>query len=288
MDNSAFLRHIFSLLIFGSNGVLASFINLPSYGIVFYRTTLALLLLIPIFLLSKQRLTFMQYKKDVLFIILSGICQAVEWFFMYESFRHIDIGIATLITYLGPVLVIAFSPFVFKEKLTLRKILAITVVLIGVFFLNRGIPSGDNIKFGLLCAGITPFCYAGMVIFNKKSRNIVGFENVILQMTCCCLTVVIFTLITSHGKIPLPDAKISQWALVLCLGFINTGLSCFLYFSTLDKLPAQIIAVAGYLEPLFAIIIGAFVLEQMPSFLQITGCFLIISGACWCILEKDG
>jgi len=287
MDKTAYLKHILSLLIFSSNGVLASYINLPSYGIIFYRTTLACISLLLLFLLTKQRFTFIRHKKDLMFLMISGLFQATEWLLMFESFRHIDIGIATLITYLGPVLVIALSPVVFKEKLSFRKIAAIAVVLAGVVCLNSGISGGGNIKFGLLCAGLTPFCYAGMVIFNKKSQNIVGFENVVLQLAFCCLTAVIFTLFATGGKAPLPDAEISQWLLVLWLGLINTGCSCFLYFSTLAKLPAQVIAVSGYLEPLFAILIGAIILGQTPTVLQITGSFLIIGGACCCILAKE-
>jgi len=288
MDNRAYFRHIFSLLIFSSNGVLASYLNLPSYGIVFYRTVLAASALIVSYLLiARKRFTFLQHKKDALFIVISGIFQATEWLLMYESFKHIDVGIATLLTYLGPVIVIALSPVVFKERLSVRKLIAIAIVLIGVVCLNRGVGGSGNIKFGLLCAGLSAFCYAGMVICNKKSQQIVGAENVILQLSCCCLTAVAFTFITTQGHIPVPQPKFSQWLLVIMLGITNTAFPCFLYFSTLAKLPAQVIAVSGYLEPLFAIIIGAVVLGQTLSLLQILGCLMIISGACWCILAKE-
>jgi len=288
MDKTAFLRHIFSLLIFSSNGIMASYIDLPSYGIVFYRTVLAAFaLLVSYLLVAKKRFTSLGHKKDALFIVISGIFQATEWLLMYESFKHIDVGIATLLTYLGPVIVIALSPFVFKESFSLRKLLAVTIVLIGVVCLNRGVGGSGNIKFGLLCAGLSAFCYAGMVICNKKSRQIVGMENVILQLSCCSLTAVIFTFITTRGHIPIPHPEISQWLLVIMLGITNTAFPCFLYFSTLAKLPAQVIAVSGYLEPLFAIIIAAVVLGQTLSLLQLLGCLMIIAGACWCILAKE-
>jgi len=287
MDNRAYFKHVLALLIFSSNGVLASYISLPSYGIVLYRTVLATSVLLIAYLLAKKPFTFVQHKEDAMFIIISGIFQATEWLLMYEAFKHIDIGIATLLTYIGPVIVIALSPLIFKERLSMRKLIAISIVLTGVVCLNRGIIVSGNTTFGLLCAGLSAFCYAGMVLCNKKSQQIVGAENVILQLSCCCLTTIVFTLITTRGQLPLPKPEISQWLLVIMLGITNTAFPCFLYFSTLAKLPAQIIAVSGYLEPLFAIVIAEIILGQMLSLLQIAGCIMIITGACWCILSKE-
>lgn len=286
MDKKAYLLHILSLVIFGSNGVISKFIELPSYGVVFYRTLCAAAVLVLGFLLSGKHFTFIRHKKDFCFIFISGFFEAVEWFFMYESFRHIDVGVATLITYLGPVIVIALSPLLFKETLSLRKIFAIAVVLVGVVCLNTGIHGSKDAAFGLFCAALTPFCYAAMLVFNKKTRRVTGTENAVVQQLCCFVCATAVTLFITRGHIPLPRPVVSQWALVLLLGIFNTGVACFLFFSTISRLPAQVIAISGYLEPMFAIVIAAVVLGQTPTILQICGSFMIMGGACCCILAK--
>ena len=285
MDSTALLQHLFSLVIFGTNGTLSRYINLPSCGIVLYRTILAVLVLFTVFTLSGHKFTFLRHKRDLMFILLSGFVQSTEWFLMYESYRHIDVGVATLLTYCGPVIVIALSPIIFKETLTVRKLAYLVVVLFGVLFLNRGVGGSGNIKFGLLCAVSSAFCYAGMVICNKQSKHITGFENAVLQLSSCCFFSIVFTLLLTGGRPPVPEARLSQWLLVLLLGTVNTGFTCYLYFTTLSKLPAQVIAVSGYLEPLFAIVFSSLFLGERMSALQLLGCIMIIGGASRCILE---
>ena len=61
-------KYIFVLFLFGSNGIVASYILLNSYEIVFWRTLIAAAFLLSLFLLSRQKFTFLQHKKDALFL----------------------------------------------------------------------------------------------------------------------------------------------------------------------------------------------------------------------------
>ena len=75
--------------------------------------------------------------------------------------------------------------------------------------------------------------------------------------------------------------------LALALGFVNTGIGCFLYFSSLSMLPVQTVAVCGYLEPLSAVLFAALLLGEKMTALQITGGICIIDGAMIGELMKD-
>ena len=70
-----------------------------------------------------------------------------------------------------------------------------------------------------------------------------------------------------------------DWSAVLLLGLVNTGVGCGLYFSAIGRLPAQSVAVCGYLEPLFAVVLSALLLHETMTPLQIAGAALIIGGA---------
>ena len=54
---------------------------------------------------------------------------------------------------------------------------------------------------------------------------------------------------------------------------------CFCYFSSIGSLTAQTISVCGYIEPLFAVLLAAVVLEESLQPIQILGAVLIIVGA---------
>ena len=67
----SYFKYILALLLFGSNGIMASFISMNSYEIVLLRTLLGSLLLLAIFLLRKGKFTFYKSKKHFLYLAVS-------------------------------------------------------------------------------------------------------------------------------------------------------------------------------------------------------------------------
>lgn len=135
MNNSLF-KYLVALLLFGSNGIVASYIDLNSYEIVLLRTLIGSLLLIGIFFLGRGKLTFYKSKRDFAFLAVSGVAMGTSWMFLYEAYSQIGVSIASLCYYCGPVIVMILSPLVFKEKLTATKIIGFLAVLIGIFLVN--------------------------------------------------------------------------------------------------------------------------------------------------------
>ena len=70
-----------------------------------------------------------------------------------------------------------------------------------------------------------------------------------------------------------------DWVFILILGLVNTGLGCYLYFSSLGGLPVQTVSIIGYLEPLAAVVFSAVFLQEILSPLQVAGAVCIIGGA---------
>lgn len=280
---TAYIKYLLALLLFGSNGIVASQILLNSYEIVFLRTLIGSILLIILFKLSGGNFTFTKNKKDLLFITLSGIAMGTSWMFLYEAYQQIGVSISSLIYYCGPVIVMILSPLIFKERLTYPKVIGFLIVVVGLLFIN-GKSSGENTNiWGLTCGGMSALMYFFMVTLNKKSKQITGMENSTIQLTVSFLTVAVFVLFKQGLMIDLSGVN---WFAVLFLGIVNTGIGCFLYFSPLSKLPVQSVAVLGYLEPLSAVIFSAVLLSETMSLTQIIGAVLIICGAMFGELVK--
>jgi len=68
---------------------------------------------------------------------------------------------------------------------------------------------------------------------------------------------------------------------ILILGVVNTGIGCYFYFSSIDRLPVQSVSILGYLEPLSALIFSAAILGEKLSLVQIAGAALILGGAAY-------
>lgn len=273
--NKAFFKYILALLLFGSNGIVASRIDLNSYEIVLLRTLIGSLLLIAIFFLSRGKLTFWEHKKDFAFLVVSGIAMGTSWMFLYEAYTQIGVSIASLCYYCGPVIVMILSPLLFQEKLTSTKITGFLAVLIGIYFVN-GYGSVTANRFGLLCGLASAVMYAFMVIFNKKAAAITGLENSALQLLIAFAAVAVFVGFKQGFKIDIPTGSVLP---IFVLGLLNTGIGCYLYFSSIGKIPVQTVAICGYLEPLSAVLFSVIFLSEKLLPLQVVGAVLIIGGA---------
>ena len=273
--NKPFFKYIFALFLFGSNGIVASRIDLNSYEIVLLRTLIGSLLLIAIFFLSRGKLTFWKYKKDFAFLAVSGIAMGTSWMFLYEAYAQIGVSIASLCYYCGPVIVMILSPLLFKEKLTPTKIIGFLAVLVGIFLVNGYGAVAAN-RFGLLCGLASAVMYAFMVIFNKKAAAIAGLENSALQLFIAFATVAVFVGFKQGFMIDIPTGSVLP---IFVLGLLNTGIGCYLYFSSIGKIPVQTVAICGYLEPLSAVLFSVIFLKEKLLPMQIIGAVLIIGGA---------
>ncbi len=275
MNNKAFFKYIFALLLFGSNGIVASFIDLSSQNIVLLRTLIGSILLIAIFI-SGGKLTFYKQKRQFLFLAVSGIAMGTSWMFLYEAYARIGVSIASLLYYCGPVIVMSLSSLLFKERLTTNKVLGFLAVVVGVVLINGNAFDGNGDVLGIVCGLLSAVMYAFMVICNKKATDIVGFENSTLQLTIAFLTVAVFVGIKQGYAMQIGPNSILP---ILILGLLNTGIGCYFYFSSIGKLKVQTVAICGYLEPLSAVLFSVAFLKETMLPLQIIGAVLIIGGA---------
>ncbi len=273
-----YIKYITALLLFGLNGIVASHIALSSYEIVCLRTFIGSVLLVSIFLLTGNRFTFYKSVKSFIFLAISGIAMGLSWMFLYEAYRRTGVSIASLCYYCGPVIVMAFAPVLFKEKLTFIKISGFISVFVGICLINSQSLEGKGNMFGAVCGLMSAVMYAFMVIFNKKADKITGMENPVLQLVVSFLTVAVFVWLKQGLIINIPRESI-LW--VLFLGIANTGIGCLLYFLSIGKLPVQTVAVIGYLEPLSAVIFSVLFLHEYMGIIQIAGMICIIGGAVW-------
>jgi drug/metabolite transporter (DMT)-like permease len=118
--------------------------------------------------------------------------------------------------------------------------------------------------------------YAVMVIFNKKADRITGLENSMLQLFAGFLTVAAFFGFGQEFSIHVSG---EDWIPILILGLLNTGIGCYLYFSSMSRLPVQTVSILGYLEPLAAVLFSVWILNEALQPMQVPGVALILGGA---------
>lgn len=269
-------KYLLALLLFGANGIVASGISMGSYEIVLLRTLIGSLFLLAVFFLCQKPWTAFRHKRALLYLAVSGVAMGASWMFLYEAYQQIGVGVASILYYCGPVIVMALAPLLFQERLTLAKCGSFAAVLCGVFLVNGQALTAGRMGWGILCGGMSAVFYAVMVICNKKAAAITGLENAALQLLAAFLCVLLFVGCKQGLALHIPTG---DWGPIFVLGFVNTGIGCYLYFSSIGRLPVQAVAICGYLEPLSAVLLSILLLRESMLPLQLLGAALILGGA---------
>lgn len=266
--------YILAMLIFGTNGYLVAHLSLQGSQIVLVRTLVGGLLLTAIVLLRGgfDREAVRAERRDLLF---GGVALGLNWVALFTAYRLLNVSLATLIYYAGPMLVLLFSPLLFRESLTPQKIAAVAIVAAGLFCITGSITSAGMSLTGLLAAVLSALFYASLIIFNKRIVKTGGMQTAALELDVAFVVVLIYVLLTAGIPHPL-KADIPY---LLVLGLVNTGIAYMLYFTGLQKLPGQSVALISYVDPVSALVFSALLLHETMTPLQVLGAVLIIGGA---------
>ncbi len=270
-------KFIAAMLIFGTNGLLAQRISLGGAEIVLLRTLLGSLFLIGLGLLRRD-LRLDGLRADKVPATLGGVALGLNWVCLFIAYQAAGVSLSTLIYYCGPILVLALSPLLFREKLTRNKIAAIGAVALGMVFISGEIDRGSDLAVGLLWAAGAAVFYALVIIANKRVSHLSGIHCAMYELIVSFFVVLAFLAVTG-AQLPVIPAR-SELPWVLTLGLVNTGAAYYLYFSAMQRLPGQTVALLCYIDPLTALVLSALVLHEQLLPLQIAGAVLILGGAC--------
>ena len=80
-----------SMIIFGTLGVFTRNIAVTSGELALYRAILAALLILGYFLITGQRIDFKAIKKELLYLLFSGMAMGINWILLFEAYKHIVI-----------------------------------------------------------------------------------------------------------------------------------------------------------------------------------------------------
>jgi RarD protein len=270
------IQFILSMIIFGTIGLVVRNIDLSSSERALLSSFLGCLFLLLIFFMMKKKISWKIVKSNALFLILSGIALGGNWIFLYQSYDHTTIANATLGYYFAPVFVMILSPFVLREKLSIKKMVCIGVAIIGMLMIvGEGVSSSSSedilgLSFGLIAAAF----YAALLLLNKFIKDMGKLEMTIIQLGTTTLLLIPYVFMTSGFGIF--EVSGSSIPFILILGIINTGIGFWLFFSGMEKLKGQSIAMLSYVDPFVAILISAMILHEQMTIDQMLGGALLL------------
>ncbi len=275
---------IFAMFIFGSVGIFVKTITLSSGIITLTRGVIGSIIISLYVLISRTKLNFKQIKKQLPLLIISGVVMGGNWIFLFEAYKNMSVGVATVIYYFAPIIVFIASFFLFSEKFSLPKLIGILASVAGIIVINFDSSITSN-TYGIFSAFMSAILYAGVMIFNKYFKNLSGLETTLVQMVSATVMLIVYVMVTERGTVFSPSLQ--EIIMLLIVGVIHTGFAYVIYFSSMQKLNAQNTAILSYIDPASALIFSAIFLKERMSLMGIIGAVLILGGTIFSQLYKS-
>ena len=267
---------ILAMTIFGTIGIFVKYIPLPSSMIAFVRGFVGVAFLLLVTLIKRTKISFKDIKRNLLLLCISGAFIGINWILLFEAYRYTTVATATLCYYMAPIFVTIASPFVLKEKLTVKKVLCVFMALIGMVFVS-GIMGTDSLHIsvpGILCGVGAAFFYACVILLNKHLKDISSYDMTMTQLLVAAIVILPYVLLTEDISAMSLDAP--ALICLLLVGIVHTGFAYMIYFSSIASLKAQTVAIFSYIDPVVAIILSALVLKEKMGIYGAIGAVLIL------------
>ena len=279
-DRKSIWMLVSSMLVFGTIGVFRKYIPVSSAFLAFSRGILGGLCILLFIRLKGRKVQEKLPPRILAGLIVSGILMGINWILLFEAYNHTTVAIATLCYYMEPTIVMLLSPLIFRERLTPRKSICAAVAIAGMVLISgvigdRGV-QGSNIRGVLLGLGAACF-YSTVVIMNKKMTGIDAYRKTTVQLLSAGAVMVPYLLLT--GGFTTDGFTPAAVILLLIVGIVHTGISYVMYFSSLNRLRIQTVAILSYIDPVSALLFSAFLLREPLSPLNILGAVMIIGSA---------
>ena len=265
-----------AMLTFGTIGVFRKYIDLPSSLIAMARGLGGMLFLLAVILIGRKKCSLSAIRKNAPLLILSGVFIGFNWILLFEAYRYTSIATATLCYYMAPVLVIVASPFLFGERLTVKKTTCVLLAVCGATLVSGVFSTGDTTTSprGILLGLGAAILYASVVLMNKKLTDIGAIDRTVIQLGSAGVVMIPYFLLTENLSAITYEPQ--SLILLAVVAIVHTGIAYTLYFGSIEKLPAQTVAIFSYIDPVVAILLSAVLFGEHMGVLGAVGAVLIL------------
>jgi drug/metabolite transporter (DMT)-like permease len=211
---------------------------------------------------------------------VAGVLFAADLTFWHHSIEAVGAGLATVLGNVQVVLVGLLAWAALGERPENRSLAAIPVVFAGVVLISGVVGSGaygDDPLLGVVYGIVTAITYALFILIlrqmNADERRPAG------PLLDATLSAAVFAAVggIAVGDIDwAPGLEAQAWLVLLAIS--SQVLGWLLISVSLPRLPAVLTSIVLMLQPVSTVFLGALLLSEAPSAVQLAGVAIVIAG----------
>jgi drug/metabolite transporter (DMT)-like permease len=241
------------------------------------RTTLSLLVLLPVLFLRRGGRALLVPSRDLLrFAALGVLGVAASNYLYYLAIQRTNVATAIILQYTAPVWVLLYVVLRGGQRPSLRRSAAVALAVLGcalaVGFVGSGGLRMDTL--GVIAATLAAFSFA---FYNVGGHSVLARYDrwkVLLWVLLSASTFWMF--VNPPWKVIAAHYGREQWSFMLVFALVSVlgPFSC--YFAGLQHLEPTRAVVVSCLEPVFSIVIAAITLGELLRPLQTVGIVVVL------------
>ena len=272
------VKGIFLLLVgalmLGGSGIFVKLSDSSPSLIAFYRSLFALPFLYAWMKFEERNNSqdIIWDKKTFFFLVLGGLCFALDMSIWNWSLSFTSVANATLMANIAPVFVVIFGVLFLGYKIEISFIVTLLLALMGVFLVI--LPGEQIMVFGDSLGILAAVFYAGYILSIKDLTNVLQPAKTLFYVTIIT-TVCLFpiSLIEADSL----NLSKSEFFILISYAIFSQTFAQGLITLGISKVSAHLSSLVLLMQPVAAAFYGWFFLQELLSPLQMTGGLIVLA-----------
>lgn len=283
MKQLLYLMPIISGAMWGSAGIFVrklTELGMNSYTVVSVRVVLAVLILaVGLGIYDKDLLKIKL--KDLWIFVAGGVVGMFGLNICYNfAISELSLSLAAVLLSLSPVFVLFMAAILFKEKITSKKVICMTIAIAGCVLASGVLEAASTMRWsvkGIIVGTIGAFFYGlyGIISKTAMERGYHAFTT-----TFYCLFMVMLVVIPLTNWKLVTDVVVAnpvKMSVFLVIHSLCTSvLPYILYTFSIRYIDAGMASILASGEPVAAMIFGVIFFSEIPTVLSVVGIVLVI------------
>ncbi|WP_459618097.1 DMT family transporter [Bordetella sp. 2513F-2] len=284
MTRQRALAHIhIAAVLFGLTGVFGELIQASAAVITLGRAVFAVAALGFFARMQRRPLLGVLTPAQLFVLVIAGALLAGHWVTFFISVKVGGIAIATLGFASFPAFITLLEALVFRERVRAIEWLLLGLVSAGLVLVTPSFDLADQGTLGLMWGLLSGLSFALLALTNRRAAT--GMDPI---QVACWQNVVVALVLLPTAAAQLGGIAATDWLWLALLGVFCTGLSHYLFVSSLARLNARTAGLVIALEPVYAIGFAWILFAQQPTLRMLAGAALIFCAIVASGLRKPG
>ena len=283
MKQILYLMPIISGAMWGSAGIFVrklTELGMNSYTVVSVRVVLAVLIL-AIWLGIYDRNLLKIKLKDLWIFVAGGVVGMFGLNICYNfAISELSLSLAAVLLSLSPVFVLFMAAILFKEKITSKKVICMTIAIAGCVLASGVLESASTMRWsvkGIIVGTIGAFFYGLYGIISKTAMER-GYHAFTTTFYCLFMVMLVVIPLTNWKLVTdVVVAKPVKMSVFLVIHSLCTSVIPYiLYTFSIRYIDAGMASILASGEPVAAMIFGVIFFSEIPTVLSVVGIVLVI------------